>query len=114
GTPTRIVLRSDVRDAWTFYRDRIVGSAYFRRMPGDQVIAFSDTCPHLGCKVDYQASNKCFFCPCHQSAFELDGKRRNKTPPRDMDDLKIDVRDGVIWIKYENYKTGEAKKEVIS
>ena len=87
GTPERFVLRTDIHDAWTLYRNRVLGSVYLRLMPNGQVIAFNDTCTHLGCKVDYQASNKQFFCPCHQSAFDLDGIKKNKTPPRDMDDL---------------------------
>lgn len=111
GTPIRVTLRSDVVDAWTVYRDRVIGSIYLRRMPNGQVLAFNDTCTHLGCKVDYQATNQRFFCPCHQSAFGLDGVRQNQTPPRNLDSLEAEVKGGVIWVKYQNYRTGTPKKE---
>lgn len=113
GTPVRVTLRSDVVDAWTVYRDRVIGSIYLRLMPNGQVLAFNDTCTHLGCKVDYQAADKRFFCPCHQSAFELDGKRQNQTPPRDLDSLEAEIKDGVVWVKYQNFRTATAKKEAI-
>ena len=63
GTPVRVTLRSDIVDAWTIYRDRVIGSVYVRLMPNGQVLAFNDTCTHLGCKVDYQPAEKRFFCP---------------------------------------------------
>lgn len=113
GTPVRFTLRTDVIDAWTIYRDRVVGSVYLRRMPGDQILAFNDTCPHLGCKVDYQAANAQFFCPCHQSAFDLEGNKKNETPPRDLDDLKVELRDGTVYVKYQNYRTAIPRQEAI-
>ena len=113
GTPVRFTLRSDVTDAWTLYRDRVLGSVYLRLMPNGQVIAFNDTCPHLGCKVDYQASQSRFFCPCHQSAFGLDGEKKNLTPPRGLDVLHTEIRDGAIWVKYQNFRTATSQKEVV-
>ena len=114
GTPQRFTLRADIVDAWTLYRNRVLGSVYLRLMPNGQVIAFNDTCPHLGCKVDYQASNKRFFCPCHQSAFDPDGKKLNQTPPRDLDDLTVEIRTGEIWVKYQNFRTATPEKQAIA
>lgn len=114
GTPQRFTLRADAIDAWTLYRNRVVGSVYLRLMPNGQVIAFNDTCPHLGCKVDYQASNKHFFCPCHQSAFDVDGKKTNQTPPRGLDELTVEVRTGEIWVKYQNFRTATPEKVAIA
>ena len=112
GTPLQFTLRADIKDAWTMYRNRVLGSVYLRLING-QVLAFNDTCPHLGCKVNYQAANLRFFCPCHQSAFDLNGKKTNETPPRDMDDLEVEIRDGAVWVKYQNFRTTVAKKEVV-
>lgn len=113
GTPVRVTLRSDIVDAWTIYRDRVIGSVYLRLMPNGQVLAFNDTCTHLGCKVDYQAADQRFFCPCHQSAFKLDGERLNQTPPRDLDSLEAEIKDGEVWVKYQNFRTATPKKEAI-
>ena len=35
--------------------------------------AFSSTCPHLGCKVRWEAAAVRFFCPCHNGVFNADG-----------------------------------------
>jgi Rieske Fe-S protein len=37
-------------------------------------IALSSTCPHLGCKVHWEATASRFFCPCHNGAFDATGK----------------------------------------
>ena len=43
-----------------------------RRSPAG-LQAFSSTCPHLGCKVHWQAEEARFFCPCHNGVFDADG-----------------------------------------
>ena len=37
-------------------------------------VALSSTCPHLGCQVHWEAAQSRFFCPCHNGAFNSDGK----------------------------------------
>ena len=112
GTPERFTLRTDSRDAWTLYRSRVIGSIYLRKI-NDQVIAFNDTCPHLGCKVDYHEPTQRFFCPCHQSSFNLDGARQNKTPPRNLDELTVEIRGDKVYVKYQNFRTGDPQKQAI-
>jgi cytochrome b6-f complex iron-sulfur subunit len=36
--------------------------------------ALNMTCTHAGCLVDWQATDKAFECPCHDSRFASDGK----------------------------------------
>lgn len=114
GTPKRYVIKADLIDAWNLFKDRTLGTIYLRNV-GGTVIAFNDTCPHLGCKVNYQSSTKSYYCPCHASAFTLDGKATNKIPPRDMDSLavKTDPATGQIWVKYQDFKGGEHQKKAI-
>ncbi len=40
---------------------------------GSPFIGFSNQCPHLGCKVHWEAGNQRFLCPCHQGVFRADG-----------------------------------------
>lgn len=51
----------------TIVRQAVTGAA------GD-FIALSDVCPHLGCRVHWEAANQRFFCPCHNGAFDQTGK----------------------------------------
>ncbi|MBI1345458.1 Rieske 2Fe-2S domain-containing protein [bacterium] len=113
GTPLRFALSADKLDAWNLFRNQTIGTVYLRKLAG-QVIAFNDTCPHLGCKVDYKAATQTFFCPCHASSFKLDGERENLIPPRGMDTLEVKVDlENRVWVKYENFQRGVAAKEVI-
>ncbi|MGI6655774.1 MAG: ubiquinol-cytochrome c reductase iron-sulfur subunit [Desulfobulbus sp.] len=42
---------------------------------GDEIIAVSRICTHLGCRVNYQADADLIECPCHQSRFTRQGRR---------------------------------------
>jgi Rieske Fe-S protein len=43
-------------------------------------VALSSTCPHLGCQVHWEPQNQRFFCPCHNGAFDPEG-RATAGPP---------------------------------
>lgn len=110
GAPHRFPVTADLTDAWTKYINEPIGAVYLVREKGaNKVQAFNAICPHAGCFVNYEASKHLFQCPCHTSAFDLQGKRRldiSQVPPRDMDSLTCDVRDGMIWVKFMNFQTG--------
>lgn len=55
----------------------------------DIVHAFSAVCPHLGCIIQWNASEKSFDCPCHGSRFTCQGKLVNG--PANTDLKKIDM-----------------------
>jgi cytochrome b6-f complex iron-sulfur subunit len=52
---------------------------------GDEVIALSWKCPHLGCRVPWCDSSAEFECPCHGSIFNRVGEYREGPAPRGMD-----------------------------
>jgi len=54
------------------------------------VRAFADTCPHLGCRVDYQPDASHFRCPCHGSEFKINGRKIKGPANKDM--VPLDVR----------------------
>jgi Rieske Fe-S protein len=114
GTPVRFELRADKVDAWNESKNQTIGTVYIRKMPGDQILVFNDTCPHLGCKVEYQEGKQSFLCPCHSSAFSLDGEPTNKIPPRKLDALesKIDSA-GRVWIKYQDFQCGVEQQKAV-
>lgn len=53
------------------------------------VKALSAACPHVRCKLGWNGSTKRFECPCHGSAFTIDGKRLYGPAPRDMFAIKL-------------------------
>ncbi len=44
-----------------------------RAASGSPFVAFSNHCPHLGCKVHWRAADSHFECPCHQGIFDSNG-----------------------------------------
>ena len=118
GVPRPFMVRMDRNDVWNFYPNEPVGAVYLRRASeGEKPQAVSATCPHLGCFVDYESSQSCFRCPCHDSSFEQDGKRILPPPPkvcpaaRDLDELEVEVRNGgEVWVKYEKFRSAIPEK----
>ena len=88
GRPQIFTVYDDVVDAWNKFANQPVGRVFLRRLPDGSVTAFNVRCPHLGCAVDYRPSQNDYLCPCHMSAFELDGQKKNEIPPRDLDSLR--------------------------
>lgn len=46
------------------------------------IVALSNTCPHLGCKVHYDGVRGSFVCPCHGGVFDATGTAI-AGPPKD-------------------------------
>jgi len=40
--------------------------------PGRDIVAFSTLCTHMGCPVAFDATSRCFKCPCHFSTFDAE------------------------------------------
>lgn len=125
GKPYFFPVVTDRQDAWTRYQAQKVGAVYLTRQPGEEKpVAFTAKCPHAGCAVGYSANEQKFKCPCHTSAFNLDGTRVNgdeEVAPRDMDTLAVelnpmDVGDGQsvteVLVTFVDYKTGHSEKIV--
>ena len=116
GIPRRFPVLADRTDAWNFFPHQVIGAVYLRRT-GQQVVAFNVICPHLGCPirpVNLDLAAKRFECPCHNSAFELDGAIAYGPSPRPMDQLGVDVRANggskEVWVQFENFYPGIAEK----
>jgi menaquinol-cytochrome c reductase iron-sulfur subunit len=115
GTPVQVPVIADLVDAWSGEPNQPIGAVYLRR-DGDKIICYNAICPHAGCFVGFDAGRRCFQCPCHTSAFELSGERMLPSPsPRDLDPLEIDqdkLKQGEIWIHFQNFYPGKAEREV--
>jgi menaquinol-cytochrome c reductase iron-sulfur subunit len=115
GAPRRFPVIAARHDAWNKYPPEPIGAVYLRRVseePG--VEAFNVICPHLGCPVGFNAERDIFQCPCHTSAFQLDGAVVSGPSPRGLDKLECEIRnDGGherVWVKFENFHTGRTEK----
>ena len=71
------------------------GEGYLLTRTADGVVAYNETCPHLGCKVHWQRDQKRFFCPCHGGAFDgtgepIEGPPKDENTPLKRLDLVVD------------------------
>jgi Rieske Fe-S protein len=76
-----------------------------RRGEGDAAesfLALSSTCPHLGCRVRWQAQEQLFHCPCHNGVFEPGGRAIAGPPAaagQSLGRFPLEVRDGLLYIQ---------------
>jgi Rieske Fe-S protein len=112
GVPKRVALVADHRDAWTLEKQVELGAAWLVRRAG-VVSAWTTVCPHLGCAVDRSVSGPGFNCPCHDSAFDPDGRRLNGPSPRDMDALGTRVEDGFVFVQFQRFRQGTKDKQPV-
>jgi menaquinol-cytochrome c reductase iron-sulfur subunit len=115
GVPHVFTVVANRTDAWTYFPSEPIGAVFMRRATGGAKLeVLQTTCPHAGCMLDYSSAGNDFKCPCHNSAFQLDGALAYGPSPRPMDSLAYEIRDnrGVkeVWVKFENFYTGVAEK----
>lgn len=112
GVPLLAPVVADLQNFWNRFPVTPIGAVYLTKT-GDQVSCFNARCPHLGCTVNYRPSEGIYLCPCHDSSFNADGTRNNDIPPRDLDALDVQVREGAVWVKFQNYRVGVHDKTVV-
>jgi menaquinol-cytochrome c reductase iron-sulfur subunit len=112
NVPRQFSVIGDQVDAWTKTPNTPIGAVFVRRSPKGEIVALNVVCPHAGGFIDYIPSEGCFLCPLHKSLFNPDGSVKDpKSPaPRAMDSLAVEVRDGAIWVRFENFRTGISEK----
>jgi cytochrome b6-f complex iron-sulfur subunit len=53
--------------------------------------AFSATCTHLDCIVQYRKDIKQIWCACHNGIYDLNGRNVSGPPPRPLDEYKVNI-----------------------
>ncbi len=73
-------------------------SAILVRTDAGEFHAFGQKCTHLACPVYFAREHRRLECPCHEGAFDAaTGKVLYGPPPRPLDVIAIEVRDGEVW-----------------
>jgi Rieske Fe-S protein len=60
--------------------------------PEGEYRAFSATCTHLDCTVQYRQEEKLIWCACHNGRYDLTGRNVSGPPPRPLEEFKVNVR----------------------
>lgn len=54
--------------------------------------AFSASCTHLDCIVQYDPASKQIICACHNGIYDLTGKNIGGPPPRPLEEFTVNVK----------------------
>ena len=60
--------------------------------------AFSATCTHLDCTVQYQKSLGVIWCACHNGKYDLSGRNISGPPPRPLDEYRVIIQGDDVFI----------------
>jgi cytochrome b6-f complex iron-sulfur subunit len=60
--------------------------------PTGELKAFTATCTHLGCIVQYRSDLNQMWCACHNGHFNLNGKNVEGPPPKPLEEYAVNVR----------------------
>ena len=122
GVPRPFPVIADQIDAWNRTPNQPIGLLYVRRQPeAESVEVFTAVCPHAGCFVGVVERDEKYqyLCPCHNSAFDLEGEKievagQSHPSPRSMDSLDVDQKKlddtGEIWVDFKNFYPGKHER----
>jgi menaquinol-cytochrome c reductase iron-sulfur subunit len=96
GKPEEVVYFRTRLDGWKRSKEKT--TAWVVKMDPQHIIAFSPQCTHLGCAYHWEAKDKNFACPCHASAFSMEGKVLAGPAPRPLDRFVTRIEGGKLLI----------------
>ena len=68
------------------------------RLPDGRYRAYSATCTHLNCTVQYRGDQQQLWCACHNGFYDLNGAVVSGPPPRPLDEYVVNVSGGEIVV----------------
>ena len=102
------------QDGWK--KTRAQYSVWVRRQGEGKegITVFSPICPHLGCPVNWHPEQKEFMCPCHGGTFDANGRHIAGPPPRSLDPLEFEIRDGRLLVRWQDFRIGVVDRIPVS
>lgn len=89
GKPEEISFQRTRVDGWKVTSEK--ATAWVLKKSDSDVVAFAPQCTHLGCAYHWDDPSHTFICPCHTSAFSIDGKVLSGPAPRPLDRYEVKV-----------------------
>lgn len=76
----------------------VQGKFYLVRLEDGGFLAVSRRCTHLSCTVPWVSAEQRFVCPCHSSAFDMQGDVVSPPAPRALDLHPVAIENNVISV----------------
>lgn len=74
------------------------GRFYLARLLDGGFIALSLRCTHLGCSINWEEDKNRFICPCHSSAFYINGEVQNPPAPSALDYFPVVIENRIVKV----------------
>ena len=99
GVPTLFSFTRSTINGW----EKTVNSygVFVVRFSADQVRVFSNICTHLSCRVNWNEERKSYLCPCHDAAFDIEGRVTGGPPPAPLVEYETKIEDGTLLCHFE-------------
>ncbi|MGA7160292.1 MAG: Rieske (2Fe-2S) protein [Bacteroidota bacterium] len=68
------------------------------RLASGELRAFSATCTHLECTVQYRKDFGLIWCACHNGKYDVNGRNVSGPPPRPLDEYKVNIQGEEVFI----------------
>jgi Rieske Fe-S protein len=68
------------------------------RTPEGQFHAYSATCTHLDCTVQFRSDWGIIWCACHNGRYDLTGRNIAGPPPRPLTPYAVNIKDEEIYV----------------
>lgn len=85
------------KDGWKVFPLGSEPGILVEKSPG-QYRAFSATCTHLECTVQFDKSSRRIWCACHNGFYDLDGRNVAGPPPRPLTPYVVQVSGDDIFV----------------
>lgn len=64
------------------------------------LLALSNKCTHLSCRVNWKPEEAAYICPCHNAYFNIDGGIIKGPQPRPLDHYETKVENDNVFIHF--------------
>jgi Rieske Fe-S protein len=64
------------------------------------ILALSNKCTHLSCRVNWKPEETAYVCPCHNAYFGIDGQIISGPQPRPLDSYETKIEEGNLFIHF--------------
>ncbi|MBX3236022.1 MAG: ubiquinol-cytochrome c reductase iron-sulfur subunit [Nitrospiraceae bacterium] len=107
GRPVQLDHVTMLRDGWL--QSKSHKAVWAVKGAAEDITVFSPICTHLGCGYRWDDGERKFLCPCHGSAYDIEGRVLAGPAPRPLDRLPAKIENGRLLVTYKEFKAGLPK-----
>jgi Rieske Fe-S protein len=85
------------KEGWKIFPMGSEPGILVEKTPGE-FRAFSASCTHLGCTVQFDKGSHRIWCACHNGYYDLEGKNVAGPPPRPLKPFAVQVSGDDIFV----------------